>query len=57
MLAVCAQCKARVPVVTVLANDTACRDLAANKQVQVIHLAPNGDQHLWMAGKDDIAEK
>ena len=56
MLAFCAQCKARVSVVMVLANDIGRRDLAADKQVQVIHLAPNGSQHVWMVGRNELLD-
>jgi hypothetical protein len=57
MRAFCPQCKAKVAVVMVQANDVARRELAAGNQVKVIHLGPKGDSHVWMVGQDDLTEE
>jgi hypothetical protein len=57
MLAFCPECKAKVSVVMVLANDVARRELADHKSVEVIHVTPKGDHHVWSIGNDDLMEK
>jgi hypothetical protein len=56
-LAFCPECKAKVSVVMVLANDVARRELADLKSVEVIHVTPKGDHHVWSIGNDDLMEK
>jgi hypothetical protein len=56
MRAFCPQCKAQVSVVMVLADDVARRELAENKPVEVIHVTPRGDHHVWMVVEDDLTE-
>jgi hypothetical protein len=56
MLAFCPQCKNKVSVVFVLANDIARRALAEHKTVEVIHLSSRGE-HVWSVGNDDLSEK
>jgi hypothetical protein len=53
MLAFCPQCRAKVSVVFVLANDVARRELADHKTVEVIHITPQDDHHVWRVGSDD----
>jgi hypothetical protein len=57
MLVSCPQCKAKVSVVFVLANDVARRELADQKTVEVIHVTPKGDHHVWSVGNDDLRKR
>ena len=47
MWAFCPQCKAKVSVVFVLADDVARKELADHKTVEVIHVTPKGEYHVW----------
>jgi hypothetical protein len=54
MIAFCPQCKRKVTVVAVSANDIARKELAGGKPIQVVHVSSTGD-HVWMAAKGDLA--